>query len=182
MHEGDFAIEGTFLLFVPWRKVVSQKLYIPCRGNFHTFRDPKGAYQVSPHDSGPKHNSATSLLTLQPCWDMVAIHYSIQGCMALISKQIWNLTVWKWVFMYFWGHCRAVSPVCLWALVRGGRIVGLCTTGSLWRILASKQNVFIEHFKLQSEHKVLYSKTINEYIKALNTKTHTSHTLQIKKQ
>ncbi len=81
--------------FVPWKKVVSQKLYMLCHGNFHTFRDPKGAYQLSPHDSGPKHDYSTSLLTSQPCWDMVAIHqpsttpsiWTIQSCMALISKQ-----------------------------------------------------------------------------------------------
>src|SRR4029434_2026873 len=47
------------------------------------------------HDSGPKHDSATSLLTSQPCWDMVAIHQpsttpsirTIKGCTALIHKQ-----------------------------------------------------------------------------------------------
>ncbi|CAB1418619.1 unnamed protein product [Pleuronectes platessa] len=92
MHEYDFASEGTALLFVPRKKVVSQKLYVLCRGHFHTVRDPEGAYQLSPHDSGPKHDSATSLLTSQPCWDMVAIHQpsstpsirTIKGCTALI--------------------------------------------------------------------------------------------------
>src|SRR4029434_3575233 len=81
--------------FVPQKKVVSQKLYILCRGHFHTVRDPEGAYQLSPHDSGPKHDSATSLLTSQPCWDMVAIYQpsttpsirTIKGCTALIRKQ-----------------------------------------------------------------------------------------------
>ncbi len=43
-----------------------------------------------------------------------------------------NKTVWKLFFMYVWAHC---NRFCLWALVRGGRIVGLCTTASLWRIL-----------------------------------------------
>ncbi|CAB1442974.1 unnamed protein product, partial [Pleuronectes platessa] len=37
-------------------------------------KDPEGAYQLSPQDSGPKHDSATSSLTSQPCWDMVANH------------------------------------------------------------------------------------------------------------
>ena len=68
---------------------------ILCRGHFHTFRDPKGAYQLSSNDSGPKQDSSTSLLTSQPCWDMVAIHqpsttpsiWTIQGCTTLISKQ-----------------------------------------------------------------------------------------------
>ncbi len=43
-----------------------------------------------------------------------------------------NKTVWKLVFMYLWAHC---NRFCLCALVRGGRIVGLCTTASFWRIL-----------------------------------------------
>ncbi|KAL0177018.1 hypothetical protein M9458_025912, partial [Cirrhinus mrigala] len=71
------------------------KLHILFRGHFHTFRNPKGADQLSSHDSGPKHDSATSLLTSQPCGDMVAIHqpsitpsiWTIQGCTALIGEQ-----------------------------------------------------------------------------------------------
>ncbi|CAJ0940228.1 unnamed protein product [Ranitomeya imitator] len=58
-------------------------------------RNLKGPYQLFAHDSGPKHDSSTSLLTSQPCWDMVAIHqpyttpsiWTIQGCSTLISKQ-----------------------------------------------------------------------------------------------
>lgn len=44
----------------------SQKLYILYRGDFHIFRDPKWADQLSPHDFDPKHDSTNSLLTLQP--------------------------------------------------------------------------------------------------------------------
>uniref|UniRef100_A0AAX7V7A5 Synapsin III n=1 Tax=Astatotilapia calliptera TaxID=8154 RepID=A0AAX7V7A5_ASTCA len=43
LHEDGFVAEGTVLLFLPWKKVDSQKLHILCRGHFHTFRDPKGA-------------------------------------------------------------------------------------------------------------------------------------------
>lgn len=75
--------------FIPWKEVLSQKLHILCRGHFHTFRDPKGADQLSPRDS------ATNLLMLQPCWNMVAVHqpsltppiWTIQGCTALVSEQ-----------------------------------------------------------------------------------------------
>lgn len=60
----------------------------------YVWRDPETANhsQLSPYDSGPKRDSAISLLTSQPCWDMVAIHQSsttpsIQGCTAVISEQ-----------------------------------------------------------------------------------------------
>jgi len=51
VHKDDFVLEATVLLFVPWKKVVSQKL------------NPKGAYQLSSHYPRPKHDSTTSLLT-----------------------------------------------------------------------------------------------------------------------
>ncbi len=136
MHEDDFAAESTVLLFVPWKKVISQKLYMLCRGHFHTFSDPKGAYQLSPHDSCPKHDSSTSWLTSQPCWDIVAIHnhplLHPSGPSRVARHSSVNKTVWKLVFMYVWAHC---NRFCLCALVRSGRIVGLCTTASFWRIL-----------------------------------------------
>ncbi|CAJ0938378.1 unnamed protein product [Ranitomeya imitator] len=61
----------------------------------HLVKNLQGPYQLFPHDSGPKHDSSTSLLTSQPCWDMMAIHqpsttpsiWTIQGCLTLISKQ-----------------------------------------------------------------------------------------------
>ncbi len=135
MHEDDFAAEGTVLLFVPWKKVVRNSIYF-CQGHFHTFRDPKGAYQLSPHDSGPKHDSSTSLLTSQPCWDMVAIHqpsttpsiWTIQSCTALISKQV-CLKISLHVCV------GPLQPFLLVRIGRGGRIVGLCTTAGFWRIL-----------------------------------------------
>ena len=46
-----------------------------------------------------------------------------------------NKAVWKLVFVYLLAHCNGS---CLWALVRGGRMVGLCATASLWRILHLK--------------------------------------------
>lgn len=95
MHADDFVTESMIFIFVPRNKVVSQKLRILFVGHFHTFRGPKGADQLSPYDSGPKHDSATSLLALQPWWDMVTMHqpfttasiWTIQGCTAVISEQ-----------------------------------------------------------------------------------------------
>ncbi len=136
MQEDDFAAEGTVLLFVPWKKVVSQKLYILCRGHFHTFRDPKG-----PTSSLPMI-PAQNMTPPPPCWrrslvgtwwpstNHPLLHPS--GPSRVTRHSSVNKTVWKLVFMYVWAHC---NRFCLCALVRGGRIVGLCTTASFWRIL-----------------------------------------------
>ncbi len=58
------------------------------------------------------------------------LHPSVPSRVARHSSV--NKTVWKLVFMYVWAHC---NRFCLCSLVRGGRIVGLCTTASSWRIL-----------------------------------------------
>ncbi|CAI9542383.1 unnamed protein product [Staurois parvus] len=95
MHEDDFIMESIVLPSVLGKKVVSYKLHILCRGHLYTFGAPKGADPLCSHDSGPKHDSTTTLLTLQPCWNRVAVHppsttlsiWTIQGCTALISEQ-----------------------------------------------------------------------------------------------
>lgn len=90
---------------------------------------------LSPHDFGPKHDSTTSLLMPQPCWDTVAIHQPLlrpSGPSRVAWNEIWNL-----VSIYSWTHCNCF---CMRALFRGGWIVDFCTLANFWGIL---------HFKIR---------------------------------
>lgn len=102
--------------------VVNQKLHLLYRGNFHTFRDPRGQPALSPW--------------LWPLWlchllaDIVAL-LGQGGCPPTILYFI-HLDHPGLAFTYFWAHC---SSFCLWTLFKGGSKEGLCITASLWRIL-----------------------------------------------
>lgn len=62
MHENDLSAECMVLLLEPWQEVLFEKLHIHYGGHLYPFRDPKGADNLSPHDSSPKHYSTSSLL------------------------------------------------------------------------------------------------------------------------
>lgn len=114
MHEDDSAEESTVLVG-PWKKAVSPKLHIL----FRPSGTLKGATS-SPPLPGPKHDRATSLLTWQPCWDMVATQqpptapsiWTIRGAgHSSVNKRVENES------LCISGPTAAVSA---WELVGGG--------------------------------------------------------------
>ncbi len=135
MHEDDFAAEGTVLLFVPWKKVVRNSIYFA-----KVIFTPSGTLK-GPTSSLPMI-PAQNMTPPPPCWrrslvgtwwpstNHPLLHPS--GLSRVGRHSSVNKSVWKLVFMYVWAHCNLF---CLCALVRGGRIVGLCTTAGFWRIL-----------------------------------------------
>lgn len=78
----------------------------------------KETHLLSSQYSWPKHHPTTSLLCSR--WN------------AVVPKHSSVKTVWKWLFIHFWAHCKHLS---LGALVRGGWNTALRTPASIWRNL-----------------------------------------------